>query len=154
MYDQIGGVGPAKCKEVLSLCTALNLRKASRVVTKLYDEALKPLGLRSTQLPILMTLGMLGPTTMMQLSAELAMNPTTLTRNLRPLMKRGFLQVLAGEDKRTREISLTEKGSILIEEAVPLWEEVQGLTVKGLGQSRWRSLIDELSAAVEALQAK
>lgn len=154
MDIQSDSVSPAKCKEMLTLCTALNLRKASRVVTKLFDEALKPLGVRSTQLPVLVTLKMLGPTTMRQLSAELVMSPTTLTRNLKPLLNRGMVQVLSGEDKRTREISLGEQGRKLLEEAVPLWEKAQGFTIESLGQPRWRSLITELSTAVEVLQAQ
>ncbi len=148
------GVTPAKCSEMLTVCTALNLKKASRVVTKLFDDVLRPTGLRSTQLPILVTLRLLGPTPMRQLSAELVMSPTTLTRNLKPLLKRGMVQVLAGEDRRTREISLAEPGRILLEEAVPLWEEAQGITVESLGHARWRSLIDEISAAVEVIQAR
>ena len=139
---------------MLTICTALNLRKASRVVTKLFDEVLRPIGLRSTQLPILVTLELLGPTTMKELSAELVMSPTTLTRNLKPLLKRGMVQILAGEDKRTREISLAEPGHRLLEEAVPLWEEAQRVTVESLGQARWRNLIDELSTAVEVVQAR
>ena len=97
---------------------------------------------------------MLGPTAMRKLSAELVMSPTTLTRNLRPLLKRGMVQVLAGEDRRTREISLAEPGRKLLEEAVPLWEEAQGITVESLGHARWRSLIDEISVAVEVIQAR
>ena len=91
---------------------------------------------------------------MKELSAELVMSPTTLTRNLRPLVKRGMVQILAGEDKRTREISLAEPGHILLNEAVPLWEEAQGITVESLGKARWRNLIDELSTAVEVVQAR
>ncbi len=154
MDIQSDRVSSAKCNEMLTICTALNLRKASRVVTKLFDDVLRPIGLRSTQLPILVTLRLLGPTTMRQLSAELVMSPTTLTRNLKPLMKRGMVQVLAGEDKRTREISLAEPGHRLLEEAVPLWEEAQGITVESLGQARWRNLIAELSAALEVVQAR
>ena len=154
MDFQSDGVSPAKCNEMLTICTALNLRKASRVVTKLFDDVLRPIGLRSTQLPILVTLRLLGPTTMRQLSAELAMNPTTLTRNLRPLVKRRMVQVLAGDDKRTREISLAEEGRKLLEEAVPLWEKAQGFTVESLGRDRWRNLITELSAAVEVVRAQ
>ena len=154
MENRSDRVSPAKCDEMLTICTALNLRKASRVVTKLFDEVLRPIGLRSTQLPILVTLELLGPTTMKELSAELVMSPTTLTRNLRPLVKRGMVQILAGEDKRTREISLAEPGHILLKEAVPLWEEAQGITVESLGKARWRNLIDELSTAVEVVQAR
>ncbi len=154
MNIQSDGISPAKCNEMLAVCTALNLRKASRVVTKLFDDVLRPVGLRSTQLPILVTLRLLGPTTMRQLSAELVMNATTLTRNLRPLLKRGMVQVLAGEDRRTREISLAEPGRKLLQEAVPLWEDAQGITVDSMGQARWRRLIDELSAAVEVAQAQ
>lgn len=154
MEIQSDGVTPAKCSEMLTVCTALNLKKASRVVTKLFDDVLRPTGLRSTQLPILVTLRLLGPTPMRQLSAELVMSPTTLTRNLKPLLKRGMVQVLAGEDKRTREISLAEPGGKLLDEAAPLWEEAQGITVESLGHARWRSLIDEISAAVEVIQAR
>ena len=144
----------AKCNEMLTLCTALNLRKASRIITKLFDDSLRPIGIRSTQLPILVTLRFLGPTNMRQLSDELVMSPTTLSRNIRPMVKRGFVQVMPGEDRRTRETSLTEQGRGVLEEAVPLWEKAQGFTVQGLGQARWRNLISELSAAVEVVQAK
>ena len=144
----------AKCNEMLTLCTALNLRKASRIITKLFDDSLRPIGIRSTQLPILVTLRLLGPTNMRQLSDELVMSPTTLTRNIRPMVKRGFVQVLPGEDRRTREISLTEQGRGVLEEAVPLWEKAQGFTVESLGRARWRNLISELSAAVEVVRTK
>ena len=154
MDNRSNGIGLAKCNEMLTICTALNLRKASRVVTKLFDDVLRPIGLRSTQLPILVTLRLLGPTTMSRLSDELVMSPTTLTRNLRPLMKRGMVQVSTGEDKRTREISLAEQGRRLLEDAVPLGEKAQGITVESLGQARWRNLIAELSAAVEVVQAQ
>ena len=79
--------------EVLATCACLQLRKATRVVTQLYDGALRPIGLRSTQLPILVTLAAHGPLSMTDLAESLVLDRTTLIRTLRPLQRRGLIEV-------------------------------------------------------------
>ena len=98
-------------------CTCLNLRKATRAVTQFYENLLEPTGLKITQLPILAEAATLGPVTMTKLSERLVMDRTTLTRNLQPLVRMGFIKVRAGEDRRARLVSVTQEGLEALEGA-------------------------------------
>lgn len=136
-----------KCAHMLADCACLNLRKASRAITQMYDEALKPSGLRSTQLPVLVTLVSGGPTTINHLADGLVMDRTSLSRMLRPLVTRGLIKMEPGGDRRTRELSITPRGRAVVAEAIPMWDRVQDELSGRLGQSRWRDLIENLTAA-------
>ena len=142
----------AKCDFMLTTCACLSLRKASRVVTQIYDETLQPSGLRSTQLPVLVTIATDGPTTITHLAEELLMDRTSLARLLRPLEIAGLIEIAPGEDRRTRGVSLTDRGQNSVEGAIPLWEKAQAFVVDRLGQRRWRELRKNLSAAVTLVQ--
>ena len=83
-------------------CTNFNLRKATRAVTHLYDEMLKPSGLRSTQYSLLTVLSLGEAETISNLAHKLVMDRTTLTRNLQPLKSQGWIKRVPGEDRRTR----------------------------------------------------
>jgi len=131
-------------------CTCFNLRKAARVVTQMYDDALKPAGLRATQLPLLVWLADGRTVTMTTLAQDLVMDRTTLTRNLKPLMNQGLLVTVDGEDKRQRPIAITPAGLAKLHEAIPLWNAVQEKLTRELGDSRWQNLIGDLMATVEA----
>ena len=135
----------AKCNEMLAVCVCLRVRKASRLVTRTYDDVLRPVGLRSTQLPILATLSLTHSAPMTALADQLVMDRTTLTRNLRPLEDRGLVEIVAGEDKRTREVKLTMQGQEAVTKAIPLWDQAQRDAVKALGKRRWQGLHDSLS---------
>ena len=135
----------AKCNEILSICVCLRLRKASRLVTRSYDDVLRPVGLRSTQLPILVALSLTHSAPMSVLADQLVMDRTTLTRNLRPLEERGLLEIVAGEDKRTREVKLTIQGREAVAKAIPLWDKAQGYAVEALGEGQLQRLHDSLS---------
>ena len=78
-----------------------NLRKSSRAVTQIYDTILKPSGLRSRQFALLGPMSNRGSITMTRLAKALVMDRTTLTRNLRPLEKQGFIVINMGDDQRT-----------------------------------------------------
>lgn len=132
---------------MLAACTCLNLRKASRVITQIYDEALKPSGLRSTQLPALVMLVSNGPMTVRRLADCLVMDRTSLTRLLRPLSARGLIETAPGEDRRTRELSISPSGREIVAEAFPMWARVQDEVLERLGRSRWRELIENLTDA-------
>ena len=81
------------CREIVANCACFNFRKASRSVTQLFDQILRRLVWRSTQLVILVTCEALGPCGLVRLARELVMDRSTVTRNLRPLISQGFLQV-------------------------------------------------------------
>lgn len=143
----------AKCRVAAETCACFNFRKASRVVTQLFDEALAPCGLRSTQVVILLATLVCGPLTAAELADVLVTDRSTLTRNLGPLTKRKLLKIATGEDRRTRVISLAPAGEEALAEAVPLWEQAQSRFVNHLGSARWKKMLGDLNAAVTAARA-
>ena len=137
--------------EMLVTCAALNLRKAARIVTQLYDNALRPLGLRSTQLPILVTLAAHGALSVSDLADRLVLDRTTLLRNLRPLQRRGLIGVDRGEGKRSRRFTLTAAGGEAVAAALPLWAQAQARVMDGLGPTQSLRRQRSLSRVVSLL---
>ena len=136
----------ARCFEMGRSCACANLRKAARLVTQLYDESIRPSGLRGTQFGLLMAVKGLGPVTVTKLAKSTMMDRTTLGRNLKPLEKRRLIRIETGEDHRMREITLTEKGLEALMKALPLWKKAQSHMVEGLGEERLNSLLNDLAA--------
>ena len=136
--------------ETTANCTCLNLRKASRAVTKFYDDAFKPVGLRVTQFSLLAMVANRGPAGMKELAKLLVMDRTTLTRNLKPLIDQGFLEVIECDDRRQRPIAITSRGRNRLAKALPLWREAQNRVVANLGRETWVGLLQSLSATVSA----
>jgi DNA-binding MarR family transcriptional regulator len=112
-------------KAVESPCNCAAIRQAARRVTRLYDKALAPSGLRITQYPILVWLATAGPATMSVLAERLVMDRATLGHNLRPLEAQGLVTMTAGEDRRSRVVALTEFGRRKLREARPGWRAAQ-----------------------------
>ena len=106
-------------------CNCAVVRQAARRVTRLYDQALAPAGLRITQYPILVWLSTAGPLTMSALADRMVMDRATLGHNLRPLEAQGLLTMTAGEDRRSRVVALTEVGRRKLREARPAWRAAQ-----------------------------
>ncbi len=125
-------------------CVCFNLRMAARVITQVYDKALKPTGIRATQFPILAVLAMNGPDSISSLSRFMAMNRTTLTRNLKPIEKLGFIRIENGVDKRSKTVALTEKGEAIIKEILPIWDKVQKQVLRTMGADRWKYMLENL----------
>ncbi len=142
----------AMCAEVASSCALLHLRKASRAVTRLYDEALSPSRLKGTQFGLLAAVTFVGEASMTQLAEALAMDRTTLTRNLKPLVRAGLITTGREKDQRLRVVTVTERGRRRIREAYPLWEEAQSTVVKGLGPKAWENLRTGLTATLSLAQ--
>lgn len=135
-------------------CTCLNLRKAARAVTQMYDGALRPSGLKATQLSLLAALSIHGELALTQLAEALVMDRTTLTRNLGPLVDKGLIGSAPGADRRVRRLSLTEPGARALQQALPLWQTAQRRLVQDLGRERWSGLLDDLGATIDlALKA-
>ncbi len=136
----------------LSDCTCANLRKAARVVTQAYDAALQPSGLKSTQFILLANLAGQDGMPLTQLAEALVMDRTTLTRNLRPLLREGLLRIDQEEDLRVRRVSLTDAGADAVEAARPLWEEMQVRIAARLGDERWAGFIEDLTGTIDVLR--
>jgi len=129
-------------------CACGNIRQAARAVTQLFDEALRPAGLRATQFGILGATMAMGPLTVTKLAEVTVTDRTTLTRNLRLLAKRGLIRIRTGNDRREREVTLTDRGREALAKGYPFWQKAQAHVVKGLGEERWKSLREGLSAVV------
>jgi DNA-binding MarR family transcriptional regulator len=118
-------------------------------VTQLYDETLRPSGLRITQFTLLVAVAIREPVLITHLAATLALDRTTLARDLKPLTERGLVEITAGEDRRTRLVRLTREGREAIGRAYPLWQRAQAQIVEG---SPWPVLADGLEeVAAQAL---
>ncbi len=139
-----------QCREIEQTCAVFNLRKASRVVTRLYEEIMKPSGILPTQFTLLVATRALGPVTITKMAELLVMDRTTLTRNLKPLEREGLLSVAPGkDDQRSREVCLTRKGQKKLEQALPLWKEAQRQMQQALGVSRLDRILGDLTAVVD-----
>jgi DNA-binding MarR family transcriptional regulator len=133
--------------QVVSTCACFNLRKASRIVTQHFDAILEPSGLLITQFTILVAVAMVKAGTINELAEVLGMDRTTLTRNLKPLEREGWLKSEPGQDQRTRVVSLTPDGEAALAKALPLWKQAQSGVEETLGQQRWNTLLSHLTEA-------
>ncbi len=149
MHVQKGRIMTRPNAAEIEFCTHFNLKKAMRTVSQTYDDALKPSGLRATQFTLLSALAAKGPLPLTKLAETMVVDRTTLTRNLRPLERDGYLTSSMAPDQRVRELKITAKGKRALEKALPLWRGVQKQFVKKLGQEEWSNLIGALSATVE-----
>ncbi len=133
-------------------CVSYRLRRAARKAARFYDDALRPSGLRNTQFSLLGALDVLGETSIGDLSEELAIDGTTLTRNLEILVRRGLVENIAAEDARVRNVRLTGPGKETYDEAVPLWREAQQHVLEALEPKRWtgmRAQLRQIEAACD-----
>lgn len=106
-------------------CICVNLRRAARAMTALYDAALAPAGIKVTQFSLLRSVQRNEPAAIGTLSGELDLDRTTLARNLDPLLRDGLVELAAGNDRRVTEVRLTAKGRHTIAKAIPLWQKAQ-----------------------------
>jgi DNA-binding MarR family transcriptional regulator len=135
---------------VESPCVCATLRMATRAVARLYDRALEPYGLRTTQYSILARLEVEGPAAVGHLAARLAMDRTTLAREAAPLVEAGLVEEATGEDRRSRLLALTPGGLERLESARPAWRDAQRHVRNELGYDRVQELLGELRALLGA----
>lgn len=140
------------CVDAAVDCVWQNFRKASRALTQFYDAALEPSGLRVTQVSLLVGLHLSGGATMSRLACDLAIDRTTLTRNLKPLVARGWLEIGREDDERVRPVAITDAGRQRVAAATPLWREAQRRVAGDIGETRLTGMIDDLNALVAALR--
>jgi DNA-binding MarR family transcriptional regulator len=125
-------------------CAALNFRRTARAVTRLYDLALLPSGIRATQMAILTAVAKFQPVPMSRIGEVLVLDQTTLTRSLGLLQKQGLLDVSPRSARRQRLVTLTDSGVGALALAVPLWRGVQAKFLSDMGKDKWSVLRTEL----------
>jgi DNA-binding MarR family transcriptional regulator len=133
------------------ICNCGALRQAARHVTKLYDDALAPIGLGVNQYSILSRLNRVGPSTIQDLARLLVMDRSTLGHLLRPLEKRGFIKLEVSEqDRRSRMVALTQMGKVTVAKALPRWTVAQRRFESAFGKEaalEFRAVLKEIATA-------
>lgn len=149
MHRDVKSSGDAllgKYRDAIAACAVMNLRQASRIITAYFDDELRPSGLRATQLNILMAIEVGRWPTITRLADVLAMDRTTLTRNLQLLRRRGLVL--------PEGIGLTSRGRRAAAAAMPRWERAQATVERALGEKRWSAMLHELAATKAAVRAR
>ena len=131
-------------------CLCHRTRMAARAVTRLYDEMLRPTGLRATQLAVLVAVGKEDVTSITELAKFMGMDRSTLTRNLAPLEREGLIRVGNEGWRRSRTVEITNKGRSRLREALPFWEKAQQTMRQKLGGRRWPVIMADLDDLIRA----
>ena len=132
--------------ELPALCPVFNIRAASRLITQLFDEILKPSGLQITQFSVLVGIASMGNPTINKLAKALVMDRTTLTRGIRPIQKMGLIKIKKGEDKRTTTLELTVKGIEAMNKTLPYWKKARKTVAKEFGERFLDGMIKDLTS--------
>jgi DNA-binding MarR family transcriptional regulator len=126
--------------EVVGDCIATRLRMANRVITKVYDDALRPLGLTVTQMSMLAVAENRGFIRQSEVGAELRLDDSTLSRNLERMRANGWVEEVSGDDARVHSHRLTQAGSALLDRTIPAWRRAQGEARRLLGDAGVQAL--------------
>jgi DNA-binding MarR family transcriptional regulator len=146
MSDQIDTSAAQQC------CVGANIRRTDRVVTQFYEEMLAPSGLNGPQFWLLATLAKVAPITIHRLAEIMDIDRTTLTRNLKLLIKQHLVRDEEGEDRRMRLVQLSQEGEQALRRAWPLWQAAQAHIERALGPERLNALLTELSTVRESVR--
>jgi DNA-binding MarR family transcriptional regulator len=133
-------------------CACANLRRTARLVTQLYEEALRPAAISAPQFTLLQTLKLAPGISQKQLAEILGMDSTTLSRTLSLLRKRGWVHAASAADRRALRLGLTKGGEKEYERALPYWQSAQKRLKQALGEPNWNKMVDAVVHAAEAIQ--
>jgi len=131
-------------------CLVVRLRMLNRVVTNIYDDALRPLGVKASQLNILVVAAKLGLARPVDVCQRLQLNTSTLSRNVERMKARDWLETVNDDDGRAQPFRLTASGRRLLERAMPAWQKAQGKVKKLIGADAMASI----DAAVQRIRAE
>ncbi len=148
MREEASGRQPADALFELP-CACQNLRRLTRIVTRIYDQELRKAGLEITQFGLLTALAATGETNQKRLSAGFAMDSTTLTRTLGLIRKQGWVRVRRGKDRRERLFGLTRAGKSQLLAAQRYWERAEHRLRQELGDAGWKSMKETVSRMTE-----
>lgn len=141
----------AQLREAARVCACFNLRRAARAVTRLYDEVLEPGGLRSTGFVAMAFIQVEGGCGLPRLARTLGVDRSTLTRNLKPLERAGYVTVTTEAGARTAVARLTAKGERALERCIPLWRSAQGRFEASVGAEGWANVLGGLNRIVASV---
>src|SRR5947199_8764178 len=130
-------------------CVAVRLRMLNRIITNIYDAALRPLDLKVSQMNILVATAKMGTARPLEVCEYLHLDVSTLSRNVERMKVRGWLEVVPDEDGRSQPFQLTPLGRKLLEKAVPAWSAAQQQVKQVLGDE----IVNQLNRAVKRIGA-
>jgi DNA-binding MarR family transcriptional regulator len=133
-------------------CYCTQFRRSANALTSIYDEALRPVGLKITQLTLLRGLDRLGSATYNEIAAELSLDKTTISRNIKLLIDAGWVEVSSDEDARYKLAKLSPTGARVLKEAEPYWRAAQAQVEKELKKYLKGPAKNVLLEALETLQ--
>jgi DNA-binding MarR family transcriptional regulator len=151
MSERSDQTGQPVERSIADTCMGLHVRRASRILTQIYDAALQPFGLTLNQFTLLVAIRCFGAVEIMRLARELDTDQSTLSRNLKALERSGWSVISPGADRRTRRVSLTPAGEALLQKAIPQWQRTQAHLQERFGEEPWQSLL-RLLAEVRSLR--
>lgn len=122
------------CTRMARECIALRVRLLNRVITKIYDDSLRPYGLRTAQLNILVAISLMKSATPSEIEQRLSLEKSTVSRNVERMQDRGWVQFVPTEDGRSHQVHLTAQGARLLRKATAAWEEAQNNAASLLGK--------------------
>ena len=128
--------------EVVSGCLVTRARRISRVLTNIYDQELRDFCLNASQFSMLILIAKLGGASRAEIGRENFQDRTTLTRNLAPLLKEGWIEELPREGGRSRPVVISDTGKILLDTAGPAWREAQRKASRLVGKNGAKAVID------------
>lgn len=142
---------PTTIETIATTCIAGRLRLLNRVVTNLYDDALRPFGVKLSQGNVLAVTAKLGIARPAEVCDILELDTSTLSRTVERMVANGWLEILPDDDGRSHPFRLTDEGKRLMEKAIPAWETAQAEAKKLLGVDGLR-LLDAAIRRVKATQ--
>ncbi|MFJ6208260.1 MarR family winged helix-turn-helix transcriptional regulator [Lysinibacillus sp. NPDC092081] len=136
------------------ICVCANLRKRTRVVTQLYDKLLQPTGLKITQYSMLANIVHQQSVSISRLGEILLLDQTTITRNINLLKQNGYVDLARDpQDARAKVITLTDKGVEKLNEAVPIWEDIQERIINDIGIEKYEDFYETLKTMQKIIQS-
>lgn len=127
-----------------SPCHCITMRRAATAITEFYDDAFQELGITTNQYSILINLYSLETATTSELAEKINLERSTLVRNLKPIMEKGWIEDLSSEGARNRALTVSEAGKALIKQAKPIWRETQRKIKEYLGEENTERLMELL----------
>ena len=141
---------PLQAQAIVEVCLCHHVRRTARAVTRLFDEILQPTGLKAGQFNILAAVAARDLTSAGEISKLLAMDRTTLSRNLKPLRQAGYVTTEGGAGRRPDVLALTSAGRVVFSKAAVLWRQAQSQLTERLGSGQAGVLLQTLDAATKA----
>ncbi|PID03116.1 MarR family transcriptional regulator [Sporosarcina sp. P2] len=137
---------------IIDVCASANLRTVSGSLTQLYNHLLKPTGLKITQYYMLGNIYTSPDISISKLGEMMLLDQTTVTRNLNILNDSGYVQIKrAKQDSRTKVVTITELGYDKLNEATPIWAQVQEQIEGSIGKAEYMDLLKKLKALQKAI---